>query len=220
MSNTTTMPFQPTTLTDAPDAPDFDDSPGNRRPLLILGALAGLAVLAIAAYFLLFAGGSDDPAAKAAVTPNSSVKPSTAPTTAAKTAKIPKISKRNFGTDPFKALIVDSTAATTSGATTTGTAPTTTTPTTTTPTTTTPTTTTGTTTPNASHSYRFKVLKIAANNSTIDVRVDGKAYRHLKAGQVFAQIFKVRGISAGSAYFQIGDLGFQVNGTKAITISS
>jgi hypothetical protein len=215
MSNTTTMPFQPTTLTEAPEAPEFDDSPGNRRPLLILGALAGLAVLAIAAYFLLFAGGSNDPAAKAVVPPTSQVQPSTAPTTAAKTAKIPKISKRNFGTDPFKALIVDSTVATTTGTTTAGT----TTPTTTTPTTTTPTTTTGATTPNASHSYRFKVVATAANNSTVDVKVDGKLYRHLKAGQVFAQIFKVRGISAGSAYFQIGDLGFQVNGTKAITIS-
>jgi hypothetical protein len=214
MSNTTTMPFQPTTLTDAPEAPEFDDSPGNRRPLLILGALAGLAVLAIAAYFLLFAGGSNDPAAKAAVPTNSRVQPSTAPTTAAKTAKVLKISKRNFGTDPFKALIVDSTVATTSGATATGTAPTTTAPTTTAPTTT-----TGATTPTASHSYRFKVVTIAANNSTVDVKVDGKLYRHLKAGQVFAQIFKVRGISAGSAYFQIGDLGFQVNGTKAITIS-
>jgi hypothetical protein len=220
MSNTTTMPFQPTTLTDAPEAPEFDESPGDRRPLLILGALAGLAVLAIAAYFLLFAGGSDDPAAKAVVPPNSSVQPSTAPTTApttaAKTARIPKISKRNFGTDPFKSLIADSTVAATSGTTTTAT----TTPTTTTPTTTTPTTTTGTTTPNASHSYRFRVVTIAANNSTVDVKVDGKLYRHLRAGQVFAQIFKVRGISAGSAYFQIGDLGFQVNGTKAITISS
>jgi multidrug efflux pump subunit AcrA (membrane-fusion protein) len=216
MSNTTTMPFQPTTLTEAPEAPEFDDSPGNRRPLLILGALAGLAVLAIAAYFLLFAGGSNDPAAKAVVPPTSQVQPSTAPTTAAKTAKIPKISKRNFGTDPFKDLIVDTTAATTTGTTTAGA---TTTGTTTAPTTTAPTTTTGTTTPNASHSYRFRVVTIAANNSTVDVKVDGKLYRHLKAGQVFAQIFKVRGISAGSAYFQIGDLGFQVNGTKAITIS-
>jgi len=210
MSNTTTMPFQPSTLTDAPEAPEFDDSPGNRRPLLILGALAGLAVLAIAAYFLLFAGGSNDPAAKAVVPTNSRVQPSTAPTTAAKTAKIPKTSKRNFGTDPFKALIVDSTVATTTGTTTAGT---------TTPTTTTPTTTTGSTTPTASKSYRFKVVKVAANNGSIDVRINGKAYNGLKAGDVFAKVFKVRGIGGNSNAFQIGDLVFTITGTKAVTIS-
>ena len=57
MSETTTMPFQPGTLAQAPLPPELDESPGNNRLLLILGALAGLAVLAIAAYFLLFAGG-------------------------------------------------------------------------------------------------------------------------------------------------------------------
>jgi hypothetical protein len=216
MSNTTTMPFQPTTLTDEPEVPELDDSSGNRRPLLILGALAGLAVLAIAAYFLLFAGGSDDPAAKAVVPPSSGVQPSTAPSTAPETAKIPKISKRNFGTDPFKALIVDSTAAATSPTTTTGTTtPTTTTPTTTTPTTTTPT----TTTPTASNSYRFKVIRVAANNGSIDVKINGKAYNGLKAGDVFAKVFKVRGIGGNSNAFQLGDLVFTITGTKAVTIS-
>ena len=219
MSNTTTMPFQPTTSTDAPEAPELDESPGNKRALLILGALAGLAVLAIAAYFLLFAGGSDDPSAKAVVPPSSQVQPSTAPTTAAKTAKIPKISKRNFGTDPFKALLSEAPVSTTVGTTTTGTTtPTTTTPTTTTPTTTTPTT-IPTTTPTASKSYRFKVVKVAANNSSIDVKVNGRAYNHLKAGDVFAKVFKVRGIGGSSNAFQIGDLVFTISGTKAVTIS-
>ena len=219
MSNTTTMPFQPTTSTDAPEAPELDESPGNKRALLILGALAGLAVLAIAAYFLLFAGGSDDPAGKAVVPPSSRVQPSTAPTTAAETAKIPKISKRNFGTDPFKELLSEAPVSTTVDTTTTGTTPTTTMPTTTTPTTTTPTTTTPTTTPTASKSYRFKVVNVSAHNSSIDVKVDGKAYRGLKAGDVFAKVFKVRGIGGSSNAFQIGDLVFTVSGTKAVTIS-
>jgi hypothetical protein len=212
MSNTTTMPFQPTTLTDAPEAPELDDSPGNKRILGVLGALAGLAVLAIAAYFLLFAGGSGDPAAKAVVPPNPLVQPSTAPSTAPETAKIPKISKRNFGTDPFKALIVDHTAA----ATTTGP---TATPTTTTPTTTTPTTTPVSTTPTASKSYRFRVVSVAPHNGSIDVKIDGKAYNHLKAGDVFAKVFKVRGIGGNSNAFQLGDLVFTITGTKAVTIS-
>ena len=214
MSNTTTMPFQPATLTDAPEAPELDDSPGNKRILLILGALAGLAVLAIAAYFLLFAGGSDDPAANTAAPSKSTGQPSTAPSTAPKPAKIPKISKRNFGTDPFKALIADSTVVTTPGTTTTGTSPTTTTPTTTTPTTT-----TGSTTPTPSQDYRFKVVKVAANNGSIDVKVDGKAYNGLKAGDIFARVFKVRAIGGGTNGFQIGDLVFTVTGNKAITIS-
>jgi cytoskeletal protein RodZ len=217
MSDTTTIPFQPRTLDAAPEAPELDDSPGNQRVLLILAGLGGLAVLAIAAYFLLFAGGDDKAADVAAPAPSSVAQPSTAPSTAPETAALPKISKRNFGTDPFKALIVDTTTATTSTTTTTGT--TTPTTTTTTPTTTTPTTTTGSTTPAASQSYRFRVVKVSANNGTIDVKVNGKAYNGLKAGEVFAKVFKVRAIGGRTNGFQIGDLVFTVTGNKAITIS-
>jgi hypothetical protein len=212
MSDTTTIPLQPRTLDDAPEASELDDSPGNQRVLLILGGLGGLAVLAIAAYFLLFAGSNDKAADAVVPTPSTVTQPSTAPSTAPVTKALPKISKRNFGTDPFKKLIVDTAAATTSGTTATGT----TTPITTT--TTTPTT-TGTTTPVASKSYRFKVVKIAGDNGTIDVKVNGKSYIGLKAGEVFGEIFKVRGIRGGSGYFQIGDLGFQVNSGEVVTVS-
>jgi hypothetical protein len=220
MSDTTTMPFQPRTVDDAPGAPELDDSPGNKPVLLIVGALAGLAVLAIAAYFLLFAGGDDKPVDAAAPTPSSVAQPSAAPSTAPDTTKQPKISKRNFGTDPFKPLIVDTTTGTTVGTTTgtttdPGTAPTVTAPTGTTAPTTAP-----TTTPTASQSYRFRVVKVATGNKTIDVKVDGKAYIGLKAGEVFADVFKVRGIGGNENVFQIGDLVFSISGTKAVTISS
>ena len=59
MSDTTTMPFQPGTMAHAPDAPELEEPSGSNRLLLVLGALAGLAVLGIAAYFLLFAGGDE-----------------------------------------------------------------------------------------------------------------------------------------------------------------
>jgi hypothetical protein len=225
MSDTTTMPFQPGLVTEAPPAPEVDDSPGNRRMLLVLGGLAGLAVLAIAAYFLLFSGGSSNVATNAVtVAPKSSAQPSTGPSTAPKTAAVPKISKRNFGTDPFKALLTDSTATgtTASGTTASGTAPTSTTPTTTTPVTTTPVTTTPvTTTPVTTQSHHFRVVSVPAGNKTINVKVDGKSYNGLKAGQVFGKIFKVRLISGTSNSFQIGGRQvFNVIGVKAVTIST
>jgi hypothetical protein len=232
MSDTTTMPFQPGLVTEAPPAPEVeDDSQGNKRILLIVGALAGLAVLLIAAYFLLFSGGGDKVAANAVVAaPRSSSQPSTAPSTAPKTAALPKISARNFGTDPFKPLLTDAaastTAAGTTAASTTATAPATTASTTTS----TPSTgsTTGSTTappatttaPATSQSYHFRVVSVPAGNKTVNVLVNGKAHNGLKAGQVFAKIFKVRFIGGTVNAFQIGDEVFNVNGVKAVTISS
>src|SRR5215203_5566542 len=68
----TTIPFQgQTALLDRPLA-EVDEpvgpSGGNRNKLLALGAVAGLLVLAVLAYFLVFAGG-EDPAATGPVPP-------------------------------------------------------------------------------------------------------------------------------------------------------
>lgn len=239
MSDTTTMPFQPGTVATAPDAPDYDESTGNKRTLLVLALLGGLAVVLIAAYFLLFAGGSDDkPAAAGGAAPSTATQPSAAPSTATKTAKLPKISKKNFGTDPFKALLADApvgsaatgttagtsagTTAGTSAGTNAGTSAGTTTDTTsgTSAGTTAGTTTTGTTAPAASQAYHFRVMSVSDGNTTIDVKVDGKSYNGLKAGEVFAKIFKVRYIGGSANAFQIGDEVFNVVGTKAVNISS
>jgi hypothetical protein len=227
MSDTTTMPFQPGTVDDAPAAPEPDDAPRDKRVLLILGALAGLAVLAIAAYFLLFAGGSDDKATNAVVVaPKSGAQPSTATSTAPKTAALPNISAKNFGTDPFKPLIsAPTTGTTTTGTTTTGTTTTgtTTTGTTTTgtPTTGTPTTgtpTTGTPTP-AVTSIRFRVVNVATDNESARVSVDGTAAT-VKPGEIFSEKFKAIRFSEGSCgTFQFGDERFDLCEGNAVNVN-
>jgi hypothetical protein len=200
------MPFQPGTMDDAPEAPELDDSPGNKRILLILGALAGLAVLAIAAYFLLFAGGSEDKAGDAVVPP-SVVQPSTAPSTAPKTAVQPKISARNFGTDPFKALLSDGSASTTTGSTTTTTGTTTTgttTPVTTPPVTTPPVTTPPVTTP-AAATYRFKVINVASGNEHARVSLNGDE-QTVGPGDIVGGKFKALRFQGGKCgTFKFGD---------------
>jgi hypothetical protein len=203
MSDTTTMPFQPGTMDDAPEAPQLDDSPGNKRILLILGAVAGLAVLAIAAYFLLFAGGSDDKAADPVVPPRSGAQPSTAPSTAPKAAVQPKISARNFGTDPFKALISDGAASTTTttGTTTTGT----TTPPVTTPPVVTPPTTTPPSTPPSGAAYRFKVINVASGNEHARVSLNGDE-ETIAPGDVVGGKFKAIRFQGGKCgTFKFGD---------------
>jgi hypothetical protein len=212
MSDTTTMPFQPGTVDDAPVAPEPDDAPRDRRVLLILGALVGLAVLAIAAYFLLFAGGSADKATNAVVAaPKSGAQPSTAASTAPGTAALPRISARNFGTDPFKPLLSVAVAPSTTAAT-----PTTSTPTTNTPTTNTPT--TGATTP-AVPSFRFRVVNVATDNESARVSVDGTAAT-VKPGEVFSEKFKAIRFSEGTCgTFQFGDERFDLCEGSAVNVN-
>ena len=38
MSDTTTMPFQPGTMAEAPDAPEIEEPSGNNRLLMVLGS--------------------------------------------------------------------------------------------------------------------------------------------------------------------------------------
>jgi hypothetical protein len=69
----------------------------------------------------------------------------------------------------------------------------------------------------ASHSFR--VVSVAPNNSAVDVKVDGKVYRNLHAGEVFATYFKVVLISGTTNAFQYGEEKFNVLGTKRLTIA-
>jgi hypothetical protein len=222
MSDTTTMPFQPGTVEDESAAPEPDDAPGNKRILLLLGALGVLAVILIAAYFLLFAGGNDKAATGVVTAPRSSALASTAPSTAPTTAALPKISARNFGIDPFKPLLtVASAPATTTGTTAAGTtaagttaAGTTTTGTTTTGTTTTGTTTTGTTAPGATTpapaTFKFRVIDVAKDNESSRVSVDGTATT-VKPGDVFSEKFKAIRFTGGTCgTFQFGDERFDL----------
>ncbi len=73
--------------------------------------------------------------------------------------------------------------------------------------------------PRESTSHTFKVVAVAPDSSTITVRVDGKIYRNLKAGDVFAKFFKVRLISGQVNSFQFGEEKFNVIGFKRLTIA-
>ena len=63
------------------------------------------------------------------------------------------------------------------------------------------------------------MVKVASDNSTINVTINGKPYNGLHAGEVFAKIFKVRGIGGNPNAFQIGDLVFTTVGSKSVVVS-
>jgi hypothetical protein len=75
------------------------------------------------------------------------------------------------------------------------------------------------TAPSATPRHIFQVVSVTGDNKRVTVRVDGKSYKSLRAGQVFAKIFKVRMLGGAVNQFQIGDEPFEVRGTKAITIA-
>ncbi len=188
---------------------DYDQNPDQRRKLLLLGGLAAALVLGLLAYFLFFTGG--EAAEEPVVTP---AKPQAAapPAPAEEAPAVEEASdapRRNQpGRNPFKALVVEPVAApVTVVAPVTGTAPAagTTVP--------------GTTTPVTTTSYRFKVVDVAPDNSTVTVKVNGEVYRNLTSGEVFAGVFKVRLISGQVNSFQFGEEIFNVNGTEAITLA-
>lgn len=224
-----TIPFDGSTAVMAPppavDAVPEPPEGGNRSLLLAVGGVAVLLVLAVAAYFLFFAGG--DTQEPAAVTPGKAVAPAPAPAAEPATApggKGRKLTHRNFGRDPFAPLIAEAPAGTTDGTTGTTTVPGSTNTTTNT-TTNTPTVPTGTgsvggvTTPVESTAHSFRVVGVSPDNTSIDVKVDGKVYSHLKAGEVFATYFKVVLISGTTNAFQYGEEKFNVLGTKRLTIA-
>jgi hypothetical protein len=211
-----TIPFQgQTAVLDAP-APDpvEEGSDRNRTMLLLLGGLAAALVLGLVAYFLVFAGGDDS--ADDAVVP----KPAGAAPVPAEEASTPvkkeKLSAKSFGRDPFKPLIVEPAAVVdaavpdTSVVTPTGSSGSPSGGTTTQP---------ETSTPQASSSHSFRVIDVAPDSSSITVKVDGDTYRNLKAGEVFADYFKVVLISGQVNSFQYGEEKFNVLGNKRLTIA-
>lgn len=213
------IPFQgQTAVMDAADQQPLEAEQSRRTVFVVAGLAALVVIVGIAAYFLLFAGGSDDtvdqsgpPAAGTPVAPAEEVVP--------EKVVQPRISAKSFGRDPFEALIVDAStdstatgaetattdAATSAGSTTSIESPASTAPV--------------TNTPVASTPHKFRVVDVAPDNKTITVKVDGKQYPSLRAGEVFATIFKVRFIGGPSNSFQIGDEVFNVAGAKAVMIS-
>ena len=81
-------------------------------------------------------------------------------------------------------------------------------------------TTTTTVTPTVTSAHTFRVVGVSSDGSRITVRVDGKSYSGLKAGEVFATYFKVVVIGGKVNGFQFGDEKFSVFGTKKLHIAA
>ena len=68
--------------------------------------------------------------------------------------------------------------------------------------------------------HTFRVVGVSSDQTRITVRVDGKSYSGLKAGEVFATYFKVVVIGGKVNGFQFGDEKFSVFGTKKLSIAA
>jgi hypothetical protein len=227
MSDTTTIPFEGT-LAAAPVQPELAP-PADRTKLFALLGGAAVLVVAVAVYFLVFAGGDASTDAVKPPTSHAVVPvPATEPTAVTPPVTPRKVNAKNFGHNPFRALLTESDtaaggatgtdtgtgAATTTGGTTAGT----TTPVGTTDPGTTPT--TAPVTPVVTADHTFRVVGVSSDQTRITVRVDGKSYSGLKAGDVFATYFKVVVIGGKVNGFQFGDEKFSVFGTKKLSIAA
>jgi hypothetical protein len=227
-TDTTTVPFESVSAPSTPLIEEPTES-GNRKRLLVLGGIAAVVLVGLLAYFLVFAGGGGTDATSA--TPPAKHVEAAAPAAPAAKPPVQRINAKSFGRDPFKALIADSDPiGAVGGAGTTTVVPTT--PTTTTGGTTTVggtgsgTTTGGTGTvgstpvPVVTADHTFRVVGVSSDQTRITVRVDGKSYAGLKAGDVFATYFKVVVIGGKVNGFQFGDEKFSVFGTKKLSIAA
>jgi hypothetical protein len=169
--------------------PTVEETPagGSRGVLLAVLGLAVAVVIGLAAYFLLFSGGSEEVASGPVTSPapSASTAPSTAPSASAPApAAVPPTFDENVGTDPFKAQVV-APAPEPSGAAA-GTAAS-----------------TGTTSGTV---VQLQLLSVADDSSVLDAQVDGTPYKGLAVGSSFATYFKVYGIFDGRcAGFLFGD---------------
>ena len=75
-------------------------------------------------------------------------------------------------------------------------------------------------TPVVTADHTFRVVGVSSDQTRITVRVDGKSYAGLKAGDVFATYFKVVVIGGKVNGFQFGDEKFSVFGTKKLSIAA
>lgn len=218
MSDTATIPFQTASGASASTPTPESGPQEGRRNVLVIAGVAAVALLALGGYFLFFAGGGDPaPATPAPAPSGAAVQPSAPAAEPAAPAVGQKINARNFGTDPFTPLVQEAAPAAAGTTTVAGTASAED---------------TGATspgdpaaagstasTPTQTTSHSFRVVSVAPNNGAVDVNVDGKVYRNLHAGEVFATYFKVVLISGTTNAFQYGEEKFNVLGTKRLTIA-
>ena len=206
------------------------EAQGGKNRLLLLGVGAAVIVVALLVYFLVFAGGGGTDTTSA--TPPAKHVEAAAPAAPAAQPPVQRINAKSFGRDPFKALIAPADPVGAVG----GTGTTTVAPAPTTGGTTTGGTTTGGTTivggtgsvstggtpvvPVVTADHTFRVVGVSSDQTRITVRVDGKSYSGLKAGDVFATYFKVVVIGGKVNGFQFGDEKFSVLGTKQLSIAA
>lgn len=222
-----TIPFQPQpTISDGevPGLVSADDGSRNRTILLALGAVTAVLVIALVAYFFVFSGDDADVDGTAAPAPKAASAPVPGPAAPAVSPATPvRLSAKSFGRDPFKALIVEPVAAVAVAPTGVTAAPAVTSPSTggNTGTSDVPTSTgSGTSAaPSESEAHTFRVVEIGPSNGTVDVKLDGKLYKNLQAGEIFGTYFKVVLISGQVNSFQFGEEKFNVIGTKRLTIA-
>jgi hypothetical protein len=209
-------------LSGPPDGDDFDGSGANRRRLLILGTIAGVIILAAAAYLLLHKSPSTP---TATVVPRGIVHsaPAKAKTTTKTppkkvvTTKLPKVAKHPTVRDPFLALVTVPVQTSGSAASSTTVSAPSTAPTTGTQPVVTPTTGPSTTTGSGKTSGGpLWIQLISANSTTAHFKV---GYAHSKfrnftvqaptatsdQATIFAKIFALIAVQNGEATVQIGD---------------
>jgi hypothetical protein len=238
MSETSILPGAESATDSGSDGtqPPFESDEGQsekRRRLILLGAVLGAVLVAVAAYLLLHGGSSSTPtAAVPQGTPNSAAPAPSSPTgngnkahgnkpTGGGTTKLPKKVKQSSIRDPFAALVsapqqsggnAASTTTVTSGGSTDTTGTSTGTTPVTSPTTGTTTTTGSGKTGNSPH--WIQLMGIHNGMATFDVGYKHHKFRrfhvqppanHSTQGTVFDKIFALIAIHQGQVSLQIGD---------------
>jgi hypothetical protein len=182
------------------------------KPMLLVAVVAGVLVLALGAYFLLFSGGGTDTASSGTVPKGTASAGagagSTAPSAGAKPviSTVPSTVSGGNARDPFAPLVVPSAASSTAATTAASTG------------TTVGTTSTGTTVP-AGLVEHVTLTSLSSGAVSADVSVNGVAYAAVKPGVLFAKYFTLDPtVVGGTATFHFGDITFQLAAGKSQTV--
>ncbi len=214
MSEQTFSPGAPAPVSDPDGGVEESGSAGrmSRKTVLVAGAV-GL-VIAVAAYFLFFSGGSSDPSAdtggvvpKATAPAGTKVKPAVSASASAKPGALPPVQSGSIGRDPFKPLINPPAPTPTAVAASPSTAPSTSAS-------------SGTTVPTSGVPNILTVTKVDQAAGVVGSTVNGKAYSAVLGG-TFAKYFKLIAIgpTASCAVFQYGDVTVPLCKGQSLTLT-
>ena len=206
--------FAPGAVSNDEPVETTDELKGGRAVKTWMVATAVGVVVAIAAYFLFFSGGSEDPAADqsgAVPKPVPSTAPSTVvkPSASAVPSTLPVTHVGTTGRDPFAPLLVAPVPAAPTTAPSASTAPTTA-----------PSASSSTGVPTTGVPNVLSVTKVDTTAGVVSSTVNGKAYSAVLGG-TFAKYFKLIGIgpSASCAVFQYGDSTVPLCKGQSVTLT-